>query len=50
MSTYRVTFGDGTSLYVRAESHDGARVVACFEAWKVCGYWPTVLAVMKEAA
>ncbi len=50
MNLYRVTFGDGSSLYVEAESHDGARMKACLQAWMVCDYWPTVSAVMKEKA
>jgi hypothetical protein len=45
---YKVTFGDGSALYVEATCHDAARVHACLQAWNVCGYWPTVIAVEKE--
>ena len=45
---WKVTFGDGSALCVEADDLDGARVKACLQAWNVCGYWPTVLAVEKE--
>lgn len=47
-SVFKVTFGDGSALYVEAENHTGARVTACLQAWMVCNYWPTVSAVTKE--
>lgn len=44
---YKVTFGDGSALFVEAVDHDGARIKACLQAWCAAGYWPTVLAVEK---
>ena len=46
-NVYKVTFGDGTALYVEAEDHYGARIKACLQAWMVCDYWPTVLSVER---
>ena len=48
MSTvWKVTFGDGSALYVESTDSDSARVKACLQAWEVCSYWPTVTAVEK---
>lgn len=44
---FRVTFGDGSSLYVQADSHAAARMRACLTAWLACSYWPTVSAVER---
>ena len=44
---FKVTFGDGSALFVEAIDHDMARVDACLQAWRVCDYWPTVLSVEK---
>jgi hypothetical protein len=44
-TAYKVTFGDGSALAVFAGSHHEAKYKAQLQGWKVCGYWPTVIAV-----
>jgi hypothetical protein len=42
---FKVTFGDGSALCVFAQLHEEAKFRAQLQGWKVCGYWPTVIAV-----
>ena len=38
---------DLIKIYVEAADLESARFSACLQAWQVCNYWPTVIAVEK---
>ncbi len=46
-NAYRVTFGDGSAMYITEESAEAAKTKASLYAWKVCDYFPTVVAVER---